>query len=61
VWDADLGDQEWLARIANAADKLSKRLVLWFFLLLHKKLRRKEASFIPIMHLQTRKGALGVA
>jgi hypothetical protein len=52
VGDANLWNKKWFPRIANASNKLSKRLVIWLLLLLDQQLGRKEASLIPIMHLK---------
>jgi c-di-GMP-related signal transduction protein len=51
--NTDLGDQEGLARVTNATDELGEGLIIGLFSLLHQQLRREEASFVPVVHLQT--------
>jgi hypothetical protein len=61
MWDTNLGDQEWLTRVTDAANKLSERFVVWLLLFFDEKLRGEEAGLVPIVHLQTREGTLCVA
>jgi hypothetical protein len=58
--DADLRDQKGLTRVTNTADELGEGFVIRLFSLLHQQLRREEASFVPIVHLQTRERSLNI-
>jgi hypothetical protein len=59
--DTDLRDQEGLARVTNTADELGEGFIIRLFSLLHQQLRTEEASFVPIMHLQTGEWPLDIA
>ena len=61
VWDADLGHEEWLARVTDATDELAKGLEVRILDLFDAKISREELCLEPIVHLETSEGTLYLA